>query len=125
MLKEFYSESQQQRLRVRDIIKFGRVNFKITEIKSDYIDREFTGTCHSTNLSTMLFEKKGKKANIGPGLIKKADSIGSNQSRNHQVGQSATANVNRPEDEYGINENDISGINNHTDMNLVTDNNTT
>jgi hypothetical protein len=75
VLKEFYSESQQQRLRVRDIIKFGRVNFKITEIKCDHIDREFTGTCHSTNLSTMLFEKKGKKANVAP--LKKSDSINS------------------------------------------------
>jgi hypothetical protein len=46
---------------VRDIIKFGRVNFKITEIKCDHIDAEFTGTCHSTNLSNMVFASKLKK----------------------------------------------------------------
>jgi len=40
--------------------------------------------------------------------------------------QSVTANtLNRPEDEYGLNANDLSGVNNNTDMNLMTDNNTT
>jgi hypothetical protein len=60
LLSKFNCDSQTQQLRVRDIIKFGRVNFKITEIKSDKIDKEFTGTCHSTNLSTMLFKKQTK-----------------------------------------------------------------
>jgi hypothetical protein len=54
-------------LRVRDIVKFGRVNFKITEINCDRMDKEFTGTCHSTNLSELMFSKQAKgKADVKP-----------------------------------------------------------
>jgi len=38
ILKEFCPEYQTHSLRVRDIIKFGRVNFKITTLKCDRID---------------------------------------------------------------------------------------
>jgi len=57
VLREFNADNQSQMLRVRDIIKFGRVNFKITEINCERMDKEFTGTCHSTNLSNMMFTK--------------------------------------------------------------------
>jgi hypothetical protein len=89
-------------LRVRDIIKFGRVNFKITEIKCDHIDEEFTGTCHSTNLSNFLFQSKFKKKTEEPEKVK-----------------------NEPIVDAFINEHDISGIgeNNGTGMNMLTEEN--
>jgi hypothetical protein len=37
-LKNFCPKYQSHSLRVRDIIKFGRVNFKITTLKSHRID---------------------------------------------------------------------------------------
>lgn len=46
VLKDFFPDYQQQVVRVRDIIKFGRVNFKITELKSDQIDQTYTGSCY-------------------------------------------------------------------------------
>jgi len=33
-------------VRVRDIIKFGRVNFKISDLKCDRIDPSYNGTCY-------------------------------------------------------------------------------
>jgi len=33
-------------VRVRDIIKFGRVNFKITSLQCDRIDPTYNGTCY-------------------------------------------------------------------------------
>lgn len=33
-------------IRVRDIIKFGRVNFKISALNCDRIDQLYTGSCY-------------------------------------------------------------------------------
>lgn len=33
-------------MRVRDIIKFGRVNFKISALNCDRIAQEYTGSCY-------------------------------------------------------------------------------
>ena len=38
VLKDFFPDYQSQVVRVRDIIKFGRVNFKISALKCDRID---------------------------------------------------------------------------------------
>jgi hypothetical protein len=38
VLKDFFPDYQQQVIRVRDIIKFGRVNFKISALYCDRID---------------------------------------------------------------------------------------
>jgi hypothetical protein len=47
VLKDFCPEYQAHSLRVRDIIKFGRVNFKITTLQCDRIKKEFQGSCYS------------------------------------------------------------------------------
>lgn len=47
VLKNFCPKYQSHSLRVRDIIKFGRVNFKITTLKSDRIDKQYNGSCYS------------------------------------------------------------------------------
>jgi hypothetical protein len=85
LLSKFNCEMQTSQLRVRDIIKFGRVNFKITEIKSDRIDKEFTGTCHSTNLSSMLF-KKQTKGRVQPSKKHNDDTIYLNTQANNKEG---------------------------------------
>jgi len=41
VLKDFCPEYQAHKLRVRDIIKFGRVNFKITALQCDKIGKEY------------------------------------------------------------------------------------
>jgi len=47
ILKDFCPEYQAHSLRVRDIIKFGRVNFKITTLQCDRIKKEHLGSCYS------------------------------------------------------------------------------
>lgn len=39
-LQHFYSESQAQEIKLKDIIKFGRVNFKISALKSSQLSIE-------------------------------------------------------------------------------------
>lgn len=46
VLKDFFPDYQQQVIRVRDIIKFGRVNFKISALHCDRIDPTYTGSCY-------------------------------------------------------------------------------
>lgn len=46
VLKDFFPDYQQQVIRVRDIIKFGRVNFKISALYCDRIDPMYTGSCY-------------------------------------------------------------------------------
>ena len=46
VLKDFFPDYQQQMVRVRDIIKFGRVNFKISDLQCDRIDPSYNGTCY-------------------------------------------------------------------------------
>lgn len=46
VLKDFFPDYQQQVIRVRDIIKFGRVNFKISALYCDRIDKMYTGHCY-------------------------------------------------------------------------------
>ena len=46
ILRYFCPERQSQALRVRDLVKFGRVNFKITTLKSKRIDPEYCGSCY-------------------------------------------------------------------------------
>lgn len=94
-------------LRVRDIVKFGRVNFKITEINCDRIDKEFTGTCHSTNLSNMMFTKqtKNKTGDVKPHV--------SDQKPKEDL--AGTQNINRE----NLDRSDM-GINNVTEVNLET-----
>ena len=47
VLKHFCPEMQTATLRVRDIIKFGRVNFKITTLKCAKLKPEYQGSCYS------------------------------------------------------------------------------
>lgn len=47
VLKDFFPDYQAHMLRVRDIIKFGRVNFKISVIDSDSIDAQYAGSCYN------------------------------------------------------------------------------
>ena len=46
VLKDFFPDYQQQVIRVRDIIKFGRVNFKISALNCDRIEQTYTGSCY-------------------------------------------------------------------------------
>jgi len=39
-LKQFYSESMTYPVRVKDIVKFGRVNFKISALSSKKLDED-------------------------------------------------------------------------------------
>jgi hypothetical protein len=109
ILKDFHAQHLSPKLRVRDIIKFGRVNFKITEMKCDRMDSEYTGTCHSDDLSTMLFKQKVSK--------------GSNV-KHVRHDSSGGAKLNTIHTEISLedqNPNEISIIgNNVTDMHLVT-----
>jgi hypothetical protein len=58
VLKNFCPEYQAHGLRVRDIIKFGRVNFKITTLKCDRMNKEFQGSCYMQ----MKVEKRDKSS---------------------------------------------------------------
>ena len=44
VLKNFNSECQSYNLRVRDIVKFGRVNFKISALHSKKLNADIQGT---------------------------------------------------------------------------------
>ena len=46
VLKDFFPDYQSQMVRVRDIVKFGRVNFKISALHCDRIDQQYNGTCY-------------------------------------------------------------------------------
>ena len=59
VLKHFCPELQTATLRVRDIVKFGRVNFKITTLKCDRIKKEYQGSCYTQNMQTMHTEEDG------------------------------------------------------------------
>lgn len=39
-LKKFYAETQSCAIRIKDIIKFGRVNFKVSEISCSRLDSD-------------------------------------------------------------------------------------
>ena len=43
-LKSFFAEPQPLKVKHRDIIKFGRVNFKVTEVKSSRLKKDIQGT---------------------------------------------------------------------------------
>jgi hypothetical protein len=43
-LKQFYAETQRYPVRVKDIIKFGRVNFKVSALKSSKLDKDIQGS---------------------------------------------------------------------------------
>jgi len=47
VLKNFFPDYQQQMLRVRDIVKFGRVNFKISALECDKVEHQYTGSCYN------------------------------------------------------------------------------
>lgn len=40
VLKNFHSDSQTYNLRAKDIVKFGRVNFKVIALQSKKLDKE-------------------------------------------------------------------------------------
>lgn len=42
-LKQFYAENQAFPLRIKDIVKFGRVNFKVSAISSAKLDEDIQG----------------------------------------------------------------------------------
>lgn len=54
VLKDFFPNYQQQMVRVRDIIKFGRVNFKISALHCDRVDQAYNGTCYQPPNTTRL-----------------------------------------------------------------------
>jgi RING-variant domain/FHA domain len=43
-LKEFYAETYQYPIRIKDIIKFGRVNFKVSALSCSKLDSDIQGT---------------------------------------------------------------------------------
>ena len=43
-LKQFYAEMQSYPIRVKDIIKFGRVNFKVSALSSSKLDADIQGS---------------------------------------------------------------------------------
>jgi hypothetical protein len=57
VLKYFCPELQTATLRVRDIIKFGRVNFKITSLKCERLRKEYCGSCYMPSLNQMQTEE--------------------------------------------------------------------
>ena len=68
VLKYFCPELQTATLRVRDIIKFGRVNFKITSLKCERLRSEYCGSCYMLSYAQMQTEEdcatyNNKKAN--------------------------------------------------------------
>ena len=66
VLKNFFPDYQQQMVRVRDIIKFGRVNFKISALYCDRIDPIYNGTCYQPPNTTHRHEKTHAEEGIGP-----------------------------------------------------------
>lgn len=42
-LKQFYAESSLFPLRIKDIVKFGRVNFKVSALSSSHLDEDIQG----------------------------------------------------------------------------------
>ena len=54
ILKRFETRDQLHYLKVNDIVKFGRVNFKVSIIKSDRLAQELQGGYH-------LLEKKNQE----------------------------------------------------------------
>ena len=48
-LKNFYAETFFHPLKLKDIVKFGRVNFKISALSSSKLDPEIQGTYDSVN----------------------------------------------------------------------------
>lgn len=54
MLKRFETKEQHHPLRVNDIVKFGRVNFKVSVIKSDKLCESIQGGYH-------LLDKKNQE----------------------------------------------------------------
>lgn len=43
-LKQFYAETVSHPLRIKDIVKFGRVNFKISALNSSKLDQDIQGS---------------------------------------------------------------------------------
>ena len=56
-------------VRVRDIVKFGRVNFKITSLQCDRIDPSFNGTCYQPPNTTRQARGDKTEDNIGEQVI--------------------------------------------------------
>ena len=54
ILKKFETKVQHHEIRVNDIIKFGRVNFKVSIIKCDKVNKDIQGGYH-------LLEEKNAK----------------------------------------------------------------
>ena len=46
ILKKFETKDQYHEVKVNDIIKFGRVNFKVSIIKSDKVNKNIQGGYH-------------------------------------------------------------------------------
>ena len=69
VLKDFFPDYQQQMVRVRDIVKFGRVNFKITSLQCDRIDPSFNGTCYQPPNTTRQARGDKTEDNIGEQVI--------------------------------------------------------
>jgi hypothetical protein len=61
VLRDFCPEYQIHSLRVRDIIKFGRVNFKITTLNCDRIDKIYNGSCYSKMKQSNITQKHTKE----------------------------------------------------------------
>lgn len=57
ILKRFETKEQMHYLRVNDIVKFGRVNFKVSVIKSDRLCETIQGGYH-------LLEKKNQEIQV-------------------------------------------------------------
>ena len=68
VLKDFFPDYQSQMVRVRDIVKFGRVNFKISELDCDRIDPQYNGTCYKPPNTTRLRNKTNEDT-IGDDML--------------------------------------------------------
>ena len=73
VLKDFFPDYQSQVVRVRDIVKFGRVNFKISALQCDKIDPVYNGTCYQPPNTT---RSQGRRAGDEDEIEQDGDQIG-------------------------------------------------
>ena len=109
-------------VRVRDIIKFGRVNFKISALQCDRIDPVYNGTCYQPpNTTRQGREKSQDDGDVGD---QDDDAIGPSGPKDHST------TTNQPAGQLQRigtsmllldNDNSIDANQNLTEMNMVND----
>ena len=92
-------------VRVRDIIKFGRVNFKISDLNCEKIDPQYTGSCYKPPETSRLHKRH-------------TEELAEDEQFGPMEGQSMKNLVGLPNRQSLI-ENSLDINANMTDMNLV------